>query len=517
MKVVGSSEQEAIWKYALEGNSHMMIDSVAGSGKTFTGVEFCKRNKTDKIAYVAFNKHIQLELAKQLNQRNVSTMTYHGLGMKALGSAMRGIVVDQDKLQNILDSVINVQPKSLGFLLKARVRKMVSLAKQYSVEDRVSLDIIADHHNVELLGIEEQVMDLVPLILRACREQTATIDFDDMVWLPKQLGITMPRYDIMLIDEAQDTNASQQWLALEAARRMFVIGDPNQAIYGFRGSDSESMARIRKELEASKRGVVDMQLTYTRRCPKSHVELAKQVVPHIKALKTAPEGKVTSLNCKDAVNAMKPGDMVLCRVNGDLTKVAYALIKKGRKAVVRGRDIGDGVTKLIERAEKECGRTDIASVLSAAHEITTREVLKYAALPNDKGAQRAGATIDKYDCLEALSEDTRTSFDVKQRVQTIFSDFNAEGKPNNAVVCSSVHRAKGLEAEHVFILKPELIPHPMAKQKWEQQQEANLAYVAVTRSVYNSNSEGELTWVGAQPTMFKSKPKQKELVYAEKV
>jgi superfamily I DNA/RNA helicase len=46
-----------------------------------------------------------------------------------------------------------------------------------------------------------------------------------------------------------------------------------------------------------------------------------------------------------------------------------------------------------------------------------------------------------------------------------------------------VHRAKGLEAKNVFILKPELLPHPMAKQPWQQEQERNIKYVAFTRAL----------------------------------
>lgn len=47
---------------------------------------------------------------------------------------------------------------------------------------------------------------------------------------------------------------------------------------------------------------------------------------------------------------------------------------------------------------------------------------------------------------------------------------------------STIHKAKGLEAERVFILKPDLMPHPKAKRGWEIDQENNLRYVAITRS-----------------------------------
>lgn len=48
---------------------------------------------------------------------------------------------------------------------------------------------------------------------------------------------------------------------------------------------------------------------------------------------------------------------------------------------------------------------------------------------------------------------------------------------------SSIHRAKGMEAKRVFILRPDLMPHPKAKSEWEMGQEKNLQYVAQTRAI----------------------------------
>ena len=51
-----------------------------------------------------------------------------------------------------------------------------------------------------------------------------------------------------------------------------------------------------------------------------------------------------------------------------------------------------------------------------------------------------------------------------------------------AVLLSSIHRAKGLEAERVFLLFPDTLPHPKATQEWAKAQEFNLKYVALTRA-----------------------------------
>jgi superfamily I DNA/RNA helicase len=46
----------------------------------------------------------------------------------------------------------------------------------------------------------------------------------------------------------------------------------------------------------------------------------------------------------------------------------------------------------------------------------------------------------------------------------------------------AVHQAKGLEAERVFITRPDLMPLTRVRQEWELQQELNIEYVAYTRS-----------------------------------
>ena len=48
---------------------------------------------------------------------------------------------------------------------------------------------------------------------------------------------------------------------------------------------------------------------------------------------------------------------------------------------------------------------------------------------------------------------------------------------------STVHQAKGLEGHNVYILEPQLMPHPLAKSMHEKKQERNIEYVALTRTM----------------------------------
>ncbi len=62
------------------------------------------------------------------------------------------------------------------------------------------------------------------------------------------------------------------------------------------------------------------------------------------------------------------------------------------------------------------------------------------------------------------------------KINAMFEDKQA------GIWLSTIHRAKGLEADNVFIIDGHKLPYNFGGQVWQKQQEANLAYVAYTRA-----------------------------------
>jgi superfamily I DNA/RNA helicase len=79
--------------------------------------------------------------------------------------------------------------------------------------------------------------------------------------------------------------------------------------------------------------------------------------------------------------------------------------------------------------------------------------------------------------LEILSDDINTSDELIEKINNIFSDRKKGG-----ISLSTIHKAKGLEAENVYIACRHLMPSSRAKKDWEIRQEYNLMYVAYTRA-----------------------------------
>ncbi|MGL6095379.1 MAG: UvrD-helicase domain-containing protein [Fimbriiglobus sp.] len=511
---------------------HLIVSARAGSGKTTTLIEGLKvmrglptsitpsdqqRAVWDALALsagakavgmVAFNKAIAEELQRRVPP-GVEAMTMHSLGFAAVRTAFPGVRVNQYKTGDLIGAVSGRDPKAFRKqdpTLFSVAEKMVGLCKvNLAHRDETGADLGADdpdwpgvldalaaHYDVDVSDCRAKAWEMVPKVLDACRDVAACgcVDFDDMVWLPVALGLTVRRYDLLLVDEAQDLGVCQQALAKKAGRRLVFVGDPHQAIYGFAGADSDALPRLGRELGDTVRGCTTIPLTVTRRCGKAIVAEARKTVPDFHAHESNPAGMVTrSLLPTDPDGNARPadqhytrlvrdGDMVLCRNNAPLVRECFRFLKLGRKATIRGRDIAAGLVSTVKKLE---ART-IPELLSRLAAWLELETAKEQAKKNPNETRIAGLH-DRHDCLVCFADGVGTVDAVVARIESIFTD----DKTVRGVQLSSIHKAKGLEAARVFLLQPagaEVVPDWLArKPAWETAQARNLLYVAVTRAV----------------------------------
>ena len=89
---------------------------------------------------------------------------------------------------------------------------------------------------------------------------------------------------------------------------------------------------------------------------------------------------------------------------------------------------------------------------------------------------------DKPDTILAIWEgggEPRSTAEVERQIDKLFADEGA------TVWLSTIHKAKGLEADNVYIVMPSKLPHPMAKKAWEKVQEENMRFIAYSRAKQN--------------------------------
>lgn len=469
--LIPSPQQEAVW-----------IAMEQSKGKIKNGIGFC-----------AFNKSIATELQQRLPQ-GCEAATLHSLGFKAVKGAFGKVVsVNQYRVSNIISELLQqdvyaIRKEKPVFLRVTE--KLVSLCKMNLMEPTTeNLVNLISYHDIDTdeCSNMNEVYETVPLVLERCKDvrKDNSIDYDDMIWLPVILGLPTMKYGMLLVDEFQDLNRCQQALARMYGDRIIGCGDDRQAIYGFAGADAQSMSRMAEELGATARGCQVLPLTVTRRCGKEIVRKAQEIVPDFEAHDSNPEGIVSSakypsksVKVEDSfMGRTADGDMVLCRCNAPLVSTCFKFLRIGRKAQIQGRDIGQGLISTIKKLKAVSvadlqKRLDLWLQLEQGKENAKRN-------PSE---DKLIAMQDRYDCLCMFMEGTASVDEVIRKIESVFTD----NKTNPGVKLASIHKAKGLEADRVFLLqlKKASVPHPMAKTEHAREQEWNLLYVATTRAIH---------------------------------
>jgi superfamily I DNA/RNA helicase len=477
---IPSAYQKAIFEAGASGKRNIVVNATAGSGKTKTIQEFIMNYmpKGKSWIYLVFNKKNQQEaemkLAKAINGR---ALTFHALGFGAIRRSIGSVQVENNKVIQIIRTESDVSEKSIW----GTVIKVVGITKNTLTDanNYEAMSAMCERYNIDLNGSESRIFELVKIIINECKKTTYSIDFDDMIWLPIVLNLPMVKYDYVLVDEGQDLNAAQVEMVLRIRKSngcVIVIGDRNQAIYGFRGAGINAMDVLSETLDA-----LNLPLSISYRNPRAIVKLVNDTFPNIKheCSLSAPEGKVEHISQAEFRQTVKPRDMVLCRTNAPLVAPAFDLIRNGIKAIIMGKSIGEELENLINKIMKTVRSNEVEAMLERLEEYHRKQT---AVLMSKNKEASAQALDDKVETINVLAEDCETVSEVVDKIKTVFSD-EVDG-----VVFSSTHRAKGLESRNVFILRFDLMPHPRAIRSgnaWAIKEEENCKFVALTRTLNN--------------------------------
>jgi hypothetical protein len=488
---VWSEEQLAIYAEFETGKGHLVVEACAGTGKTTTCVEGIGRAPEELKAYVAFNKKNVEEMSERIEDPTVEVRSLNGLGFVNVLPVWKGVRPDSNVEGDRIKAVVSNNAKFRNFQYSpiALCKELVAFAKNTcpfaTIEDVAA---IAAARGLEPEGYllrdgwtQELCVEVAFMALQASkiRDAKGRISFDDQVWLPVVMGWVKQRFDLVVVDEAQDMNYTQLELAKRSCRdggRIIIVGDPRQAIYAFRGADVNGMARLKTELNAK-----TLTLSTTYRCPQRVVELARKLVPAYQAAPTAPEGVIGTVHIEKLVDTAQPGDAILSRTNAPLTKLCLAFLKRGVRAYIEGRDIG---AKLLA-IHKGIRAASIADYMTQVGRWADDRVGK---VDGDDDAAEAARTniIDMAATLRGIAEECASSDELENLLRSLFVDSSEDKDGRPAVVLSSVHKAKGLEWTRTF-----LIEETFKRCTWTSipSEINNITYVAVTRC------KAEMNWV----------------------
>ena len=495
-----SPYQSAVFAAAEDGSGgHLAISAVAGSGKTTTLVELAAR-VSGETAIVAFSKKIERELSARVDGcDDIRVCTTYSAGYAALRAelARRGAKpgkIDAGKYARIVRRIVRAlvagEPVRGVPRLTREIREqwgdgrdVAGVLGRLLDLTRLTIPDLGDDGAIRGVAAEHGLLhpavydDVGLAVIRAADAEgeaaalTGAVDFSDMIVVPWRLALPAPAtYSWVMVDEAQDLSPPQRAIVramLRPGGRLVAVGDPHQAIFAFAGASSDSWQQILADFAPR-----ELPLSVCYRCDAAIVDAARAYVPHLEARAGAGEGTIRDMGETGLPADVRDGDMVVCRTTAPLVTACLRTIAVGKPAAILGRDIGAGLVTACEAIR------DMRLAGKLTDQIGEWERQQREAAER-RGARDSAmiAIADRADTLRALVVPGVDSWEaVIARIADIFSDDRA------SVTFATIHRAKGLESDRVYWLRPELVPHPMARGA-SRAQEGNLAYIAITRAM----------------------------------
>ena len=533
-----STYQQDILDFFLNNpQSNMLVNALAGSGKSTTACMLSEHSKTSDL-YIAFNASVVEEFKKKIKNPKTKVMTMHSLAYSIMlynveqeskdsGEKPKGFGSQRSKRTVSLD---NFKPhKILDEEITKRYGRYIEFAKRVFLKDnyvnlynlcRLTLTDMSSNKDVSRL-IDDHVLFLyygdegysapdiseitstLKILDTKSRQQFETqgvIDFTDMLWITfnklKYDNWEVPYwalYTNIYCDEVQDfSNIQLNFLKFikRTKGRYVFIGDFHQAIYNFAGANAQAFNQIPKMFAPVE--TFDLPICY--RCAKSHLSRVNREygIP-ILPCDDAPLGFVKTIDKNKISEYAKAGDMVISRKNKWIAEVVLDLARNGTPIFIEDKEMVVAIKRQILSSKctsvgalKKFLQKVISNYNKKLFEIVSKNIREGG--HEEEHLEAVTETNSKIDNTSFLLEILKGYLENHASSDSIskFSNFidkllNTTPSPNCVRLCS-IHKAKGLEATNVFVLNEAKINYDFRNSKEQNIQEKNLSYIATTRA-----------------------------------
>lgn len=533
-----STYQQDILDFFLNNpQSNMLVNALAGSGKSTTACMLSEHSKTSDL-YIAFNASVVEEFKKKIKNPKTKVMTMHSLAYSIMlynveqeskdsGEKPKGFGSQRSKRTVSLD---NFKPhKILDEEITKRYGRYIEFAKRVFLKDnyvnlynlcRLTLTDMSSNKDVSRL-IDDHVLFLyygdegysapdiseitstLKILDTKSRQQFETqgvIDFTDMLWITfnklKYDNWEVPYwalYTNIYCDEVQDfSNIQLNFLKFikRTKGRYVFIGDFHQAIYNFAGANAQAFNQIPKMFAPVE--TFDLPICY--RCAKSHLSRVNREygIP-ILPCDDAPLGFVKTIDKNKISEYAKAGDMVISRKNKWIAEVVLDLARNGTPIFIEDKEMVGAIKRQILSSKctsvgalKKFLQKVISNYNKKLFEIVSKNIREGG--HEEEHLEAVTETNSKIDntsflleILEGYLEHHASSDSVSKFSNFIDKLLNTTPSPKCVRLCS-IHKAKGLEATNVFVLNEAKINYDFRNSKEQNVQEKNLSYIATTRA-----------------------------------
>ncbi|MFM5903655.1 MAG: ATP-dependent helicase [Microbacteriaceae bacterium] len=497
----------------------------AGTGKT--------RTITHRIAYgiakgyYAANRVLALtytnRAAGELRVRlrdlgipGVSVKTFHAAALSQLQffwpqfAGIPAPTVIESKAKLIASAA-----QSLGFSFDAPSVRDIAAEIEWRKYSMLSLDEYASVAATRgvVAGLSAEQMVKLQELYEQTKAQANRIDWEDVLVLtlgllraePRALEHVRAQYRFFTVDEYQDISPLQhalldEWLGDH--QDLCVVGDPNQTIYSFTGATSAYLSEFAERFTDA----TVLQLNQNYRSTKEIVNFANRLTAGVTNLEplqskgqqgfapllqaaesVADESQMVAQAVLDRIaQGLSPSQIaVLYRVNGQSEAIENALTHLGVEYQVRGGE------RFFSRAEvlRAIQAIKVESLGQNAKPLfqSVTDIMRSLGWQTQAPAAK-GAAFDSWESLNAIVQmvdEMPANATLEAFVQELDERARSQHEPlKSSVTLSTIHAAKGLEWDAVFIigLTEGYLPISYARLETEIAEERRLLYVGVTRA-----------------------------------
>lgn len=354
---------EAQCEAVMHGVGPALVAAGPGSGKTLTMIRRVlfllleRKVPAEKILVITYTKEAAISMQEKFNQQlrefqNSQISPYCPVHFGTFHSCFYQIVKSIKKYSDYQ----LITPKEKYSMARMVLKECV---KETITDDSVRrfLEQVSFYKNTGINTTEEIFQNAVS-VYEETMKHYKRMDFDDMLYLCKKsfredaelLSGWQNQYQYIMIDEYQDINQLQYELIkfwMQKNNNLFVVGDDDQAIYGFRGSDSDCFEKIKRDCPDIR--VICLNINY--RCESNIVEAANRLIQRNKTrvvknmrsgVTRGHKGKImafgdmnTQMSYERLIHVLKdrdkgklPQEAILFRTNAALQMMAGKLSKE---------------------------------------------------------------------------------------------------------------------------------------------------------------------------------------------
>jgi len=505
--------------------------------------------KPEETIMITFTKKAGIEMLNRLNKIIPNKTPYyvgtiHGLSYKILKeyNNLKNIVMDEQDVKCSLDNIINNQKLENSEIIKSNIQSIID---QSSITHPFNMKSVLKKYNLDNYSKE---FNLIYKLYNQKKKQENLIDFNDLMimlsnfLLDKKSDQLKNKMKYIFFDEYQDINSIQNNILLKLSEysKVMVVGDDAQSIYSFRGSSvkyilnynlgkSHKMYLLEENYRSTSSIVNFCQdiISHNLNQFNKNIKSMKNNLhdkPHINSFKTIKEQYewITNDIIKKVNDGVKLSDIaILSRKNSQLNDIELYLISRKISvskhiglALLNKSHVKDFIAFIIIliNPKSQLHWRRIICLHSGYDNAKANKILEDSSLGKDlpelhnliiqikkinKDIEKTKLIInyleqfwpntnDKKDIYNLL--DYLKDLSLEEFINDLFLNQDIDTTKQDTLYLSTIHGAKGLEWDHVYIIDMNSRDFPFIRPKYyideleEIDEERRLFYVASSRA-----------------------------------